>query len=398
MQNSVAPNSSADTDEQLKTLEANLLSASTPEQKTDAILRLAKHLKPTDVGKALSLSMQAIGIAEAINYQNGYANALSQAASCHFKLGQYAPSLEKAYQAFNLFSKLGDVFQKCVTVQTISSIQLYFGEHEKAISLLLDTLDVFEKSSDHNAYATALLNLGNGYFYMKDYPKALEFFMKVLTIRERTMDMAGIATVSCNIGAVYQAEEDYEAALAWTEKSLQLSRQAGDIFTQIASLVNLGEYHTHLDNNEKAIRFLLESIRVANMSGDTRYLWASHQTLAVVYKKIGDYEKALTSYERFMEAKEKNFGGQVEQKVKAVEIAFEVERAKRDIEISEAKEKIKTLEEIVTMCAWSGKIRFDGRWVKTEEYLQNRFGVKVSHGISEEAAELFKAELKRKNR
>lgn len=41
-------------------------------------------------------------------------------------------------------------------------------------------------------------------------------------------------------------------------------------------------------------------------------------------------------------------------------------------------------EEIVTVCAWSKKIKMDGQWMSLEDFLRKRFGVKVSHGIAEE--------------
>jgi hypothetical protein len=42
-------------------------------------------------------------------------------------------------------------------------------------------------------------------------------------------------------------------------------------------------------------------------------------------------------------------------------------------------------EGLVTVCAWTNKVLDDGQWVRFEEYLDRRLGVKVTHGISEEA-------------
>lgn len=48
---------------------------------------------------------------------------------------------------------------------------------------------------------------------------------------------------------------------------------------------------------------------------------------------------------------------------------------------------IKRLQEgLVTMCAWTRKVRHDGRWISVEDYLAQRFGIMVSHGICEEKA------------
>jgi len=48
--------------------------------------------------------------------------------------------------------------------------------------------------------------------------------------------------------------------------------------------------------------------------------------------------------------------------------------------------KVSQLEQILTICAWSRKVRLDGAWVSFEEFLFRRFGVRISHGITEEAA------------
>lgn len=41
---------------------------------------------------------------------------------------------------------------------------------------------------------------------------------------------------------------------------------------------------------------------------------------------------------------------------------------------------------LVTMCAWSRTIEYEGEWVSFEEYLERRFSVKVTHGISPDEA------------
>jgi CHASE3 domain sensor protein len=47
--------------------------------------------------------------------------------------------------------------------------------------------------------------------------------------------------------------------------------------------------------------------------------------------------------------------------------------------------RIRQLQNIITICAWTQKVNFNGKWMPMEEFLWRRFRVKVSHGISEEA-------------
>jgi CHASE3 domain sensor protein len=49
--------------------------------------------------------------------------------------------------------------------------------------------------------------------------------------------------------------------------------------------------------------------------------------------------------------------------------------------------RIRQLQSIITICAWTQKVNFNGKWMPMEDFLWRRFRVKVSHGISKEAFE-----------
>jgi hypothetical protein len=52
--------------------------------------------------------------------------------------------------------------------------------------------------------------------------------------------------------------------------------------------------------------------------------------------------------------------------------------------------RLSRLEKLVTVCAWSHRLFYEGQWVSLERYLENRFGIKANEGIStEQAAKLM---------
>ncbi|HEY8932984.1 MAG TPA: CHASE3 domain-containing protein [Rariglobus sp.] len=50
------------------------------------------------------------------------------------------------------------------------------------------------------------------------------------------------------------------------------------------------------------------------------------------------------------------------------------------------------LETMITVCAWTKRVKFKGRWVSFEEYLHTRFNLRFTHGISEEASRKLQME------
>jgi CHASE3 domain sensor protein len=60
--------------------------------------------------------------------------------------------------------------------------------------------------------------------------------------------------------------------------------------------------------------------------------------------------------------------------------------------------RLEKLRQIVTVCAWTGQVKHEGEWIPLDKYLQLRFGLFVSHGLSDEAAEKMRQEIEARNR
>ncbi len=74
---------------------------------------------------------------------------------------------------------------------------------------------------------------------------------------------------------------------------------------------------------------------------------------------------------------------------------FEDEQARLIEELRKSADQVRRLEELVTFCAWTGRVRWKDQWVSMEQFLDERFGLNVSHGISEEAIAMLQRTLPR---
>jgi len=69
----------------------------------------------------------------------------------------------------------------------------------------------------------------------------------------------------------------------------------------------------------------------------------------------------------------------------ANERRFEAEQSRLIQKLQASVEKVSRLEDIVTFCAWTGKVRLDDEWVSVERFLNERYNLNISHGISDDA-------------
>ena len=60
--------------------------------------------------------------------------------------------------------------------------------------------------------------------------------------------------------------------------------------------------------------------------------------------------------------------------------------------------RLDKLQQFVTVCAWTGQVKYHGQWLRLDEYLQRQFGMSVSHSLSKEAAQKMMREIEDLNR
>lgn len=68
------------------------------------------------------------------------------------------------------------------------------------------------------------------------------------------------------------------------------------------------------------------------------------------------------------------------------------------VEITRAKRQIRDLEKWLTLCAWTKQVNVDGEWIPIERYLAEYCGLKLTHGMSQEALNRFMGEVGREIR
>jgi len=59
--------------------------------------------------------------------------------------------------------------------------------------------------------------------------------------------------------------------------------------------------------------------------------------------------------------------------------------------------RLEHMRQIVTVCAWTGQVKYEGEWIRLEDYLKRRYNASVSHGLSKEAAEKMIQEIRQAN-
>ncbi len=368
-------------------------------ERVHSLLAHASSLRHSDPRQAMTLSEQALALSKTLGYEAGIASALAQKAVCHFHFGEYDTCFQLAHDALERFTALNDDFGKSYSLKLIACVQAVLGQKEKALEHFLSGLSLLKQAPEEHPLGqkasemgTLMMNIGTSYLNLQDYQQSLSYYSKSFEYQSQTKNLGGMAECAANLGGLYIHLKQPDDAIQWLERSIEYSKTIQKSSSHIVSLINLAELYRNKGNLDKSAQLLRESISLADESGDMRYTHFAYHALSRIHELLGDYKEALLCYKKYVELYEQFYGKQMEQKIKSLEIQFSVKDSEKTAQLSAQNEKIKQLEEMVTICAWSGKIKMGEKWVRVEEFLQKKFGFKVTHGVTEEIAEKLRKE------
>ncbi|EQB88008.1 hypothetical protein M918_06340 [Clostridium sp. BL8] len=226
------------------------------EKEIDVSLNEAWTLIRTDLKQAFSIIKKAEKLAIKINYDKGIA-------FCMILLARYNAIKSSNYD---------------------EALQLASEGNELAISIGSDEVQI--KASYVLGYLYT--DLGNLELGLRNYFRGLEL------MKEKNEEIDPFFLN--NIGVVYYDSGQFDEALEFLQEALKTLRKIEKVEYIFESLVlaNIAEIYLIKKNTETALKFINESFIVLKENGAESHCFAqNYNVLGLIYKEIGDFQKAL---------------------------------------------------------------------------------------------------------
>lgn len=166
----------------------------------------------------------------------------------------------------------------------------------------LDNLALAKKIMDSNSIASVNFNLGFYHHYEQQHDSAYYYYTNAVEIYDKLGENRKLTSALINIATIQQVENDFvgseENAIKAIEILQQLPRSEanlGDLYL-LYNLLGLNAYD--LKNNQKSIEYHDKALDIAKEMdfGEMNELY-SLGNLALVYREIGDLDKAIQLWE-----------------------------------------------------------------------------------------------------
>jgi len=272
--------------------------ATSPEDSTkvDLLNSISTAVRGSSPEEAINFGTQGKELAENINYQTGLAYALKNIGLGYYKRGDYVETSIYWEESLEIFESLGDDLGSANLLSNLGVVLTDLGKDDKAINNYLRSLRLAEKLGDSLRIATVLGNIGFVYSLKEEtYDQALNYYRLALPIGEKIGDLDIVGTTTSNIGDIFYQWKNYDSALFYLEKSLVVFENTIDA---AVTLDLIGRVYTGKEEFQKAIEYHLEAIEIATKFDAKLDLAESYLGLARTYRLMGRTNDAIVAYQK----------------------------------------------------------------------------------------------------
>lgn len=284
---------------------------------------------------------RAIDLAEKINYRKGLAQAYNDLGLVYYYQSDYSKSKELWNASLEIRKQMNDSLGIAALYVKLGALTYQTGSFSDALTNHLNALTLYEGLHHDEGMAKCFNNIALVHESQNQLDMALEYYQKALQLKYKLQDYYEIGGTQANIGRIYYVQDNLEGsnqilneaistlesngfentvylAAAYNSigkifmdlkkldeaagviaKGIAIRQKLGDQQGIIASLNQLGLIESERGNSQKAIEHLTQAIDLARekqLAGEER---TGYQNLSVIYRKLGNYQKALESNDRY---------------------------------------------------------------------------------------------------
>lgn len=277
---------------------SDLVNAKEDTAKVNLLNQLSKHYLGSKPEEAKNYGIQAMNLAEKLDYQKGLALAYKNIGLSFYTLGKYQETIGYFEHSLKVFEFIGDIEGKAMILNNIGSVYYNKGEDDKALDNYFKSYEVAQQLGDKTRIATALSNIG-GVYHNKaaTREKALEYFLKSLKLAEEAEDKNVTGGASVNLGEVYQELNKDDSAMFYFKKSLKAYKNTVDISYP---LNDIGKIYEKKGDYRNAVNYHTEAYNAAKQFDSKLDMAQSQLGLGRTFIKSQNYKEGVRSFSEAM--------------------------------------------------------------------------------------------------
>lgn len=259
--------------------------------------------------EALTVHSEGLRQAEAIQDTLEWMQALNNVGTDYRRMGILDIAQEYHYQAWSLCKVTTDtsfvaIKNQAKSLNGLGNIYLTLGNYERADSALRKALVVEQRLGSMVGMAINYANLGSIFEHRGEIDSAWVYYRYSMEANQKAGSTLGIALCHSYFGSLYEQAQQYDRAAEEFEAGYQLMRDSKDEWHKLNLLVALASIHNATRDDAQMLYYLEQARSNAEKIQDKEHLADIYTLYYKYYKRHGDWQAALTYYERATEMKQ----------------------------------------------------------------------------------------------
>ena len=363
-------------------LSRELEAATVPHERLPVLLALADGVSGIDARRALALAQEADTLAERLANNPARAEALYLQGYCADLLLDHATALDVYDRALVAFEIARDDIAMAKTLRAISFVHDALGDFSQALDYQFRALALDQRSGNESSRAATLRTIGVVYSRSGDPASGLDFYRRSLALCTSPADAVERGKALNNIGINLKNLGRLDEAHASLTEAHEVFVGLGLPLQQSATLNNLGLVQERMGDVAGAERTMREALALSEATGyrhgvahaslslgrlclaqeryDDAREWLAgaltvcerhqlkptqyevHEALADFHEKTGDVHAALHHFRRFHSLERAVQSEAARDKLRALQIQFELAGVKREAELDRERQETLT--------------------------------------------------------
>jgi len=286
-----------------------------------------------DYHQAVPLFLEAMQHYQSTGDETGKADVLSGLGTSYMLMGAYPEALQQLLRALVSYREQENLGGEAAVLKNIGHLYLLLEDLARAIPHLEQCLDLARILRDRRLEADALSKLCDACRMAGQTQLAVRHGLRSVELYQEIGYHGGEAEAFNSLGDAYLAMEDYQQAHNFLQLTAEVSERIGRPLEVARAQRKIGALYRRQNQLDSAFTHLYRALEIAAETGSQRVVSECHRELAEAYKKSGDAVKALLHFEQFFELHQAVFDEESDRRLKSIEIAHQVETARKDSEI-----------------------------------------------------------------
>jgi serine phosphatase RsbU (regulator of sigma subunit) len=294
----------------------------------------------SDPLKAMEFAKLQYQLVGKLTDKDAIINAYDNMAWLYQGFSNHEASIKFMLKALKEKELIGDTAGVSISISGLASNYYKLNNYHLALNYFEQTLKIEELYGRELIMAAIHTNIGLCYVGLNDVNKGLKNYLAAVDIYKESNEEIEAATVYGNIGYIYLEQKKYEEALVYLKKSAKYHEQTQALASLATVYGGLSNLYLAQNDFDKALFYSNNALEKALSSNSKSQIMSAHSTLALVFYKNKNYQKAYDHFKISYDLKDTIYSTSSSEQIAEMQTKYDTEKKEAENLLLVAEQKL----------------------------------------------------------